>query len=118
MAFKKAVLSLKVTPHITPDGKVILTLDVKQDKRSSKPAVLGVPAIDTRHIETRVLVNNGETVVLGGIYEQTRNHEVKRIPFFGSLPVIGVLFRHTEEMNDQKELLIFVTPKIIQQTVG
>ncbi len=112
-SFKKAVLSLKVTPQITPNKKIILYLQVNQDKRSSKE-VLGVPAIDTRQISTQVLVNNGQTVVLGGIYEQTRINSVERVPFFSDLPGIGVLFRHQKVVNNRRELLIFVTPNIVE----
>ncbi len=111
-AFKKAVLSLKVTPQITPDKKIILYLQINQDKRSSRE-VLGVPAIDTRQIKTQVLVNNGQTVVLGGIYEQTRLNSVERVPFFSDLPGIGVLFRHRKVVNNRRELLVFVTPNIV-----
>ncbi|GAB4393142.1 MAG: type IV pilus secretin PilQ [Gammaproteobacteria bacterium] len=117
VAFKKAVLSLSVTPQITPDDKIILKLTVNQDQRSSAPPVLGVPAIDTRRIETQVLVNNGETIVLGGIYEQDKTHQVRRIPFLGKLPVVGHLFRNTAINNNKTELLIFVTPRIVKQTL-
>lgn len=113
--FKKAVLSLDVTPQITPDNKIILSLDVHQDKRSSQPEVLGVPAIDTESVQTQVLVNNGGTVVLGGIYQQTKNNQVTRVPFLGSLPLLGHLFRRTKKIENQSELLIFITPKVIQQ---
>lgn len=111
-SFKKAMLRLRVTPHITPNGKIILYLQVNQDKRSSNE-IQGVPTIDTRQIITQVLVNNGQTVVLGGIYEQTRINGVDRVPFFSDLPGIGVLFRHKKVVNDRRELLIFVTPRII-----
>lgn len=112
VSFKKAVLSLNVTPQVTPDGKVILLLRVNQDKPSIRQ-VLGVPAIETRQIETQVLVDNGQTVVLGGIYEQAKNNEIQRVPFLGSLPIIGALFRHNQNLDEKKELLIFVTPHVI-----
>jgi type IV pilus assembly protein PilQ len=115
IAFKKAVLSLKVTPQIIPDGKILLHLQVNQDKRSGKE-ILGVPAIDTRQIKTSVLVNNNETVVLGGIYEKTTSHQVDRVPFFGSLPIVGALFRHKTTRISRRELLIFVTPHIVAET--
>ena len=111
---KKAVLSLKVTPQITPDHKVVLTLKVHQDTPSDKE-YLGVPAIDTRNIETQVLVENGGTIVLGGIYQNDKTNQVYRVPFFGSLPLIGNLFRNTSEKYNKRELLVFITPKIIQQ---
>lgn len=111
VTFKKAVLSLNVTPQITPDGKVILLLKVNQDKTGAR-LVEGVPSIDTREIQTQVLVNDGETIVLGGIYEESQSKQVQRVPFLGSLPIIGALFRHQETNNNRKELLIFVTPHI------
>ena len=115
VAFKKAVLSLNVTPQVTPDGKVILLLRVNQDKPSVRQ-VLGVPAVETRQIETQVLVDSGQTIVLGGIYEQTKNKAIQRVPFFGSLPIIGTLFRHTQNLDEKKELLIFVTPQVLSVT--
>ena len=114
--FKKAVLSLQVTPQITPDNKIIMDIKVNQDKRSTEPEVLGVPAIDTRQIETNVLVNNGETIVLGGIYEESKANETTRVPFLGEIPIVGALFRNTGKSSERKELLIFITPKVIQQT--
>lgn len=113
-SFKKAVLSLKVTPQITPDGKVILDLEVSQDTRGRESST-GVPAINTKEIKTQVLVDNGETIVLGGIYEQTKKHDIQRIPFLGKLPVVGNLFKHDRNINNHQELLIFVTPRIVQQ---
>jgi type IV pilus assembly protein PilQ len=112
-AFKEAVLRLQVTPQITPDNKIILHLKVNQDKRSSKE-VKGVPAIDTRQINTQVTMNDGQTVVLGGIYEQIKTNNVEKVPFFSELPIIGALFRHKKNINDRRELLIFVTPKIVK----
>ncbi len=94
----------------------MLTLQVNQDKRSSQPEVLGVPAIDTRSIETQVLVRNGETIVLGGIYESTDRVAFVRVPFIAKLPVVGKLFRHKDATKNQTELLIFITPRIVQQT--
>ena len=116
--FKNAVLSLSVTPQITPDGKVNLTLKVNQDKANFTKIVgtTGVPAIDTRSIETHVLVDNGQTIVLGGIYETQDGKTIKRVPFLGSLPVVGALFRNTVTSNSRKELLIFITPKVIKQS--
>jgi type IV pilus assembly protein PilQ len=111
--FKKAVLSLQVTPQITPDDNIILSLKVSQDSRGVETA--GIPAINTQQIETNVLVKNGETIVLGGIYQLNSIHKVTRVPFFGSLPWIGVLFRQKQMADHRKELLIFVTPKIIKQ---
>ena len=113
VSFKEAVLQLEVTPQITPDDRIIMDLQVNKD--SVGEIFGGVPSIDTRNVNTRVLVDNGETLVLGGIYEQEKGKETERVPFFGSLPGVGWLFK-TEAKTDQKqELLIFVTPKIIKQ---
>lgn len=115
--FKDAVLKLEVTPQITPDGRIILALKVHQDKVATL-TVQGVPAIDTRSLETQVLVDNGETIVLGGVYQLSKTDTVQRIPFLGALPVIGPLFRNNQVISDRQELLIFVTPKIIQQALA
>ncbi|MCS3904137.1 type IV pilus assembly protein PilQ [Methylohalomonas lacus] len=117
VSFKKAVLSLRVTPQITPDDRILLDLEVNQDTRGS-PEVLGVPPIDTRSVTTQVLVDNGETVVLGGIYTQSDRQESERVPFFGDLPYLGFLFRNTSVSSDRTELLIFVTPKIMDESVN
>ncbi|MBS0358192.1 MAG: type IV pilus secretin PilQ [Proteobacteria bacterium] len=114
-AFKKAVLSLRVTPQITSDNKIILDLVVNQDEPA--PQVFnGVPAIKTKEIQTKVLVDNGQTLVLGGIYKQAKRSDVKQVPVLGSLPVVGFLFRSESTDNAREELLIFVTPKIILET--
>lgn len=110
--FKKAVLSLEVTPQITPDDQVIM--DLKVNKDSVGASFNGVPSINTQSVETQLLVDNGETVVLGGVFEQTKSNNVRRVPFFSDLPVVGVLFRTTTNVDDKQELLIFVTPKIIK----
>lgn len=116
VSFKKAVLGLRVTPQITPDDRVLLDLTVNQDTRGS-PDVLGVPPINTRSVSTQVLVDNGETVVLGGVYTQTSNTASDRIPFFGDLPYVGFLFKRTSEDRTKAELLIFVTPKILKENL-
>ncbi|VAW79070.1 Type IV pilus biogenesis protein PilQ [hydrothermal vent metagenome] len=113
IAFKEAVLQLKVTPQITPDDRIIMDLRVNKD--SVGTIFAGVPSIDTRRIQTRVLVDNGETLVLGGIYEQERGKEAERVPFFGELPGVGWMFRTERTLNEKSEMLIFVTPKIIKQ---
>lgn len=112
--FKKAVLSLTVTPHITPDDKIILDLVVTQDTVSEVKSGLA-PAIDTQRIGTQVLVNNGETIVLGGIYQQSIISSVSKIPVLGDIPYFGWMFRNTSESNQKKELLIFVTPRIVTE---
>jgi type IV pilus assembly protein PilQ len=114
VSFKKAVLSLSVTPQITPDNRVLLDLVVKQDTRGS-PDVLGVPPINTRNVTTQVLVNDGETVVLGGIYNQIDRTSSDRVPFFGDLPYLGFLFKKNRIEKSRRELLIFVTPKILKE---
>jgi len=113
VAFKKAVLSLDVTPQITPDDRIILDLAVNKD--SVGQIIGGIPAIDTKEVETQVLINNGETVVLGGVYEQETREDQTRVPFFGDIPFLGALFRSSKESNSKTELLIFVTPKILKQ---
>ncbi len=113
VSFKEAVLQLKVTPQITPDDRIIMDLQVNKD--SVGEVFAGVPSIDTRNVSTRVLVDNGETLVLGGIYEQEKGKEAERVPFFGSLPGVGWLFKTEAKTDNKQELLIFVTPKIIKQ---
>jgi type IV pilus assembly protein PilQ len=116
--FKKAVLSLKVTPQITPDDRVILDLTVSKDSvGQSLPSATGgnVPSIDTREITTQVLVNDGQTVVLGGILETERRETVSKVPFLGDIPGLGVMFRSKSRDDNKDELLIFVTPKILRE---
>jgi type IV pilus assembly protein PilQ len=115
ISFKSAVLSLEVTPQITPDNKIIMELDVTKD--SVGEVYAGVPSIKTQNISTQVLVGNGETAVLGGIYEQTQRNDVSKVPFFGDLPVMGRLFQRKTTQNDRTELLIFVTPKIMDDSL-
>ncbi|MGD9952875.1 MAG: type IV pilus secretin PilQ, partial [Burkholderiales bacterium] len=115
VSFRKANLALKVKPQITPDGNVIMTLDVNKDAPgATTPA--GVQ-ISTKHVKTEVLVENGGTVVIGGIFEQTERTDVTRVPFFGELPVIGALFRNNSTSSQKTELLIFVTPRIVNERV-
>lgn len=112
VAFKKAVLSLKVTPQITPDGKLLMDLFITQGADSGE-RVQGVPILLTKAIRTHVLVNNEQTIVLGGIYKQEKNNTITRVPFLGHLPVVGHLFSKIQSKNDNEELLIFITPRII-----
>jgi len=114
VSFQKAVLALRVTPQITPDNRVLLDLDVSQDTRGS-PDVQGVPPINTRNVATKVLVDDGETVVLGGIYNQVDRNSMDRVPFFGDLPYLGFLFKKNRVEKSRTELLIFVTPKILKE---
>ena len=115
--FKKAVLSLKVTPHITPDNRIILDLVVTQDTRGETVSTStgDAVAIDTQEIKTQVLVENGETIVLGGIFQQTSSDGVSKVPLFGDLPLVGALFRNSSQLQQKRELLIFVTPKIVTE---
>ncbi|AHE66712.1 type IV pilus secretin PilQ [Legionella oakridgensis] len=117
VAFKKAVLSLKVTPQITPDGKLLMDLQINQDSDSGR-RVQGVPIILTKSIETNVLVNNGQTIVLGGIYKQDTNNSITRVPFLGELPVVGNLFSRSQARTNNEELLIFITPRIITNNLS
>jgi type IV pilus assembly protein PilQ len=117
VSFKEAVLKLDVTPQITPDDRVRMDLVVNKDSPDFSRSVLGVPPLDTRKIETTVLVDNGETVVLGGVFERTKTKDVEKIPFFGDIPFAGVLFRKNEVRDQNSELLIFVTPKILKETL-
>ncbi|HEX7037636.1 MAG TPA: type IV pilus secretin PilQ family protein [Pseudomonadales bacterium] len=114
-SFKDAVLSLEVTPQITPDDRIIMKLTVKQDTVGQ--VFQGVPSINTNEIQTQVLVDNSQTVVLGGIFTTDRNFAVTKTPFLGDLPYVGRLFRRTEERDDKQELLIFITPRIVQDSL-
>jgi type IV pilus assembly protein PilQ len=115
-SFKKAVLSLRVTPQITPDDRVIMDLRVSQDQVGQ--VFGGIPSVNTRNIDTQVLVDNGDTVVLGGIFEQTKRNDQEKVPFFGDLPYLGFLFKTTSVRDDKTELLIFVTPKILKEVLS
>jgi len=116
VSFQDAVLSLRVTPQITPDDRIIMDLEVNQDTVSGT-TVLGVPAINTRSVSTQVLVQNGETVVLGGVYSSSDRKSVDRTPFFGDLPYVGFLFKRTDINIEKSELLIFITPKILKDSL-
>lgn len=116
--FKKAVLSLKVTPQITPDNRIILDLTVAKDSVGQLVASATggfVPSIDTREITTQVLVNDGQTVVLGGILETERRDAETKVPLLGDVPVLGRLFKTTSSTDNKDELLIFVTPRILNE---
>ncbi len=117
--FKKAVLSLTVTPQITPDNNIIMDLRVHKDSVGDIISTGGlggtVPSIDTRAVQTQVLVADGQTVVLGGIYETERRETINRVPFLGDLPIIGQMFRSTQRVDNKAELLIFVTPRILEE---
>ena len=111
IAFKKAVLKLEVTPQITPEGNIILDLDVNKDSRG-ETTTQGV-AIDTKHIKTQVLIENGGTVVIGGIFEMEESNQENKIPVLGDVPVVGNLFKSRTKESLKREMLVFITPKVI-----
>ena len=119
ITFKDAVLQLDVTPHITPDDRIIM--DLKVNKDNPNPGISGPggePGIDTRSVETKVLVDNGETVVLGGVFEQTKTFAKEQVPWLGNVPVLGHLFRTTARTDNNSELLVFVTPRILKSELA
>jgi len=121
VSFKPATLELSVTPRITPDDRIIMDLEVKKDSVGalipSGNAGGTIPSIDTKKVSTQVLVDNGDTIVLGGIFEQTTRTTVDKVPFLGDLPLVGYMFKRTVRQDDKTELLIFVTPKIVKDTL-
>ncbi|MGH8140588.1 MAG: type IV pilus secretin PilQ [Steroidobacteraceae bacterium] len=121
ISFKKAVLSLKVTPQITPDNRIILDLDVRKDSIGTITVSSGgvnVPSIDTKEIVTQVLMNDGQTVVLGGVLETQHRDDQTKVPYLGDIPILGNLFKQSTKTNNKDELLIFVTPKIVREGVN
>ena len=116
--FKKAVLSLEVTPHITPDDNIIMDLAIKKDRPILEFITGGEPPIETKRVESTVLVRNGETIVLGGIFEEEKSQGKDSVPFLGNIPGLGRLFRRDKSDNLKRELLVFVTPKILRRTEG
>jgi type IV pilus assembly protein PilQ len=115
VAFRKANLALKVKPQITPDGNIIMTLDINKD--SVGQSTNAGFAIDTKHVQTQVLVENGGTVVIGGIYTQTLQTTITKVPFFGDLPLLGFFFRNNSRSDAKTELLVFITPRIVEQRI-
>jgi type IV pilus assembly protein PilQ len=116
ISFKSAVLKLEVTPQITPDDRIIMDLKINQDSIGEVTAA--GPTIDTNALETQVLVENGETIVLGGIFRSEETFATTKTPFFGDIPLIGVLFRRTEHVESKAELLIFITPRLVKDTLS
>jgi type IV pilus assembly protein PilQ len=112
--FKKAVLALDVTPQITPDNRVIMNVEIRKDTVGQTVTVQGsqYPAIDTKNVTTQIAVNNGDTAVIGGIYEETITSDTNKVPFLGDLPVLGYLFKNTARSSQKTELLIFLTPRV------
>lgn len=116
ITFKEAVLKLEVTPQITPDDRILMDLIINKDAIGE--VINNIPTIDTNELETQVLVNNGETIVLGGIFQSEDITQVDKTPFFGDLPVIGRLFRRTTHTEDKSELLIFITPRLVKDVLS
>ncbi|MFN7756606.1 MAG: type IV pilus secretin PilQ, partial [Betaproteobacteria bacterium] len=114
--FRKATLKLEVTPQITPEGAIFLDVRVNKDSRGQDTA--SGPAIDTKNVQTQVLVENGGTVVLGGIYEQIERNTVTKVPVLGDVPYVGALFRNRFRVNDRTELMIFITPRVVSNQVA
>jgi len=120
VSFKKAVLALDVTPQITPDGRVIMQVEIRKDSVGELVNVQGggqVPAIDTKNVLTQIAVNNGDTAVIGGIYEEVIRNDTTKVPFLGDIPVMGYLFKTTGRSSQKTELLIFLTPRVVRDTV-
>ena len=118
--FKEAVLQLTVTPNITPDDRMLLDLVVNQDSVGELvPSANGglVPSIDTTELTTQVLVGNGETVVLGGVFRNEETQQIQKVPVLGDLPGVGTLFRSTANTNKKVETLIFITPRILSEVL-
>lgn len=118
VSFKEAVLKLEVTPNITPDDRIIMDLVLNKDNPDFSRSVLGTPPVDTRSVETSVLVDNGETVVLGGVFERTNTQSSEKVPFFGDLPYVGFLFKQEFNQDENQELLFFITPKILKEALS
>lgn len=116
VAFRRAALKLEVTPQITPDGNIILDVDVNKD--SVGQVIEGNITIDTKHVKSQVMVENGGTVVLGGIYTLSENNSTSKVPLFGDIPVLGHLFKTTNRSSEKRELLIFITPKVVNDRAG
>jgi type IV pilus assembly protein PilQ len=113
IVFRKANLKLEVTPQITPEGSIILDVDVNKD--SVGQVTTAGYAIDTKHVQTQVLVENGGTVVIGGIFTQNETNNVTQVPFLGDIPFLGNLFKSRSQSSDRSELLIFLTPKVVSE---
>jgi type IV pilus assembly protein PilQ len=118
--FKKAVLRLDVIPQITPDNKIIMTVEIRKDSVGQLVNLGGgfqVPSIDTRNVTTQISVNNGDTAVIGGIYEEAITDSVDKVPLLGDIPFLGYLFKTTTRGSEKHELLIFLTPRVVKETV-
>src|SRR5262249_3468721 len=119
-AFKKAVLRLEVTPQITPDNRIIMGVEIRKDSVGQNVPQQGggsVPSIDTRNVITQISVNNGDTAVIGGIFEENINTAVTKVPVLGDVPFLGNLFKTTGRTSEKIELLIFLTPRVVKETM-
>ncbi|WP_454457473.1 type IV pilus secretin PilQ [Thauera phenylacetica] len=117
VSFKKAVLSLKVKPQITPDGRLQLSIEVNKDRPLYEQTLLGVPPIETKNVKSEVLIENGGTVVIGGIYEEEESTGEDKVPLLGDVPVLGHLFKSQSRVSNRKELLVFITPRIVSDAL-
>ena len=117
-SFKKALLSLEVTPQITPDGRIIMMINITNDDVNDDDAEISVPSIDTTKMSTKVLIDDGQTIVLGGIFKNTTNQAVSKVPVLGDLPGIGRLFRKNVDLDRKAETLVFITPKILSGEIA
>ncbi|MDR0769625.1 MAG: type IV pilus secretin PilQ [Burkholderiales bacterium] len=120
VSFKKAVLRLEVTPQITPDNRVIMNIDIRKDTVGQRVQLGGgfeVPSVDTKNVTTQISVNNGDTAVIGGIYEEEVLNDVDKVPYLGDIPLLGYLFKTTGRSSNKTELLVFLTPRIVKETV-
>ncbi|GAB1424107.1 type 4a pilus secretin PilQ [Thauera terpenica] len=115
VSFKKAVMSLKVKPQITPDGRLQLSIEVNKD--SPGPATNGIPTIETKKVKSEVLIENGGTVVIGGIYEEVERNTTDQVPLLGDIPVLGYLFKSNQKVSNRSELLVFITPRIVADSL-
>jgi len=121
VAFKKAVLRLEVTPQITPDNRIIMTVEVRKDNVGQFVDLGGgfrVPSIDTRNVLTQIHINNGDTAVIGGIFEETITNDVTKVPVLGDIPFLGYLFKTTGRTSEKQELLIFLTPRVVKESLN
>lgn len=117
VTFRQAVLELNVTPQITPDNNIIMTLNINQDTVGELVGTTGIPAININEVNTKVLVRNGETIVLGGIFENTVVDGEVKVPFLGDIPFLGHLFKNTTRQDDKREMLVFITPRIMEDEI-
>jgi type IV pilus assembly protein PilQ len=120
VSFKKAVLRLEVTPQITPENRIIMSVDIRKDTVGALvPTGSGgfIPSIDTRNVVTQIAVNNGDTAVIGGIFEEEIRSDVTKVPFLGDLPALGYLFKQTTRSSAKTEILIFLTPRVVRESI-